>query len=416
MRLRTQIGFVIVLAASLVAGWLWFSGWEGVAESGHKSDRRSSATVVLVEALDLAQDRVVVQAIGTGEALRSASLHPTVAGEVVEVLFEAEQRVERGAPLVRLDDKHERLAVRLARVAEKEARRQVKRLEKLVPSGTVSIVRLQTAQAELEIAGLRLAQAKADLEDKTLFAPFDGVIGLSQVDRGDRVTDATLIAILDDRSALLVEFDVAEEYTNRIEVGDPIWLRPWTMRDRDLQGTIYATDSRIDPTTRSLRVKARIANPGETIRPGTSFEVRLVFTGRSYPSIREVAVLWSRDGAYVWRVVDGRAEKVFVKVIRRDRGRILVDGPLQVGDLMVVEGVQGLRDGQVVEPRPFGYGQAGALDRIRIDRTHTVGSINPVSPIYINKVEQIHAVDGIADGDSHRPRSALGPSGHSGFS
>jgi RND family efflux transporter MFP subunit len=220
---------------------------------------------------------------------------------------------------------------------------------------------LETAHAELEIASLRLAQAKADLEDKTLFAPFDGVIGLSQVDKGDRVTDATLIAILDDRTALLVEFDVAEEYTNRIKVGDPISLRPWTMRDRDLQGTIYATDSRIDPTTRSLRVKARIPNPGETIRPGTSFEVRLVFTGRSYPSIREVAVLWSRDGAYVWRVVDSRAEKVFVKVIRRDQGRILVDGPLQVGDLMVVEGVQGLRDGQLVEPRPFGYGQAGAI-------------------------------------------------------
>ncbi len=361
MRLRTQIGFIVVLVASLVAGWLWFPGWEGVAESGRKSERRSGATLVLVEALDLAQDRVVVQAIGTGEALRSASLYPTVAGEVVEVLFEAEQRVEQGAPLVRLDDKHERLAVRLARVAQKEARRQVKRLEKLVPSGTVSIVRLETAQAELESAGLRLAQAEANLEDKTLFAPFDGVIGLSQVDKGDRVTDATLIAILDDRSALLVEFDLAEEYTNRIKVGDPISVRPWTMRDRDLQGTIYATDSRIDPTTRSLRVKARIPNPGETIRPGTSFEVRLVFTGRSYPSIREVAVLWSRDGAYVWRVVGGRAEKVFVKVIRRDRGRILVDGPLQVGDLMVVEGVQGLRDGQLVEPRPFGYGQAGAM-------------------------------------------------------
>ena len=361
MRLRTQIGFIIVLAAALVGGWLWFLGWEGVAESGRKSDRRSSATLVLVEALDLAQDRVVVQAIGTGEALRSASLHPTVAGEVVEVLFEAEQRVEQGAPLVRLDDKHERLAVRLARVAEKEARRQVKRLEKLASSGAVSTVRLQTAHAELESAGLRLAQAKADLEDKTLFAPFDGVIGLSQVDKGDRVTDATLIAILDDRSALLVEFDLAEGYTNRIKVGDPISMRPWTMPDRDLQGTIYATDSRIDPTTRSLRVKARIPNPGETIRPGTSFEVRLVFTGRSYPSIREVAVLWSRDGAYVWRVVGGRAEKVFVKVIRRDRGRILVDGPLQVGDLMVVEGVQGLRDGQLVEPLPFGNGQTGAI-------------------------------------------------------
>ena len=361
MGLRAQIAVIVVLAAALGAGWFLFSGWEGVAEPGRKSERRSAATLVLVEALDLAEDRVLVQAIGTGEALRSASLHPTVAGEVVEVLFEAEQRIAAGAPLIRLDDKHARLAVRLARVAQKEAGRQVKRLEKLVPSGTVSIVRLEAAQAERESASLRLAQAKADLEDRTLFAPFDGVIGLSQVDKGDRVTSEMLIAILDDRSSLLVEFAVPEAYSSRVRVGDPVSVRPWTMPESDLHGTIYATDSRIDPTTRSLRVKARIPNPDETIRPGTSFEVRLTFTGRSYPSVREVAVLWSRDGAYVWRVLGGRAEKVFVKVVRRDRGRVLVDGPLQAGDLIVVEGVQGLREGQLVEPRPFAKGQADTM-------------------------------------------------------
>jgi len=64
-----------------------------------------------------------------------------------------------------------------------------------------------------------------------------------------------------------------------------------------------------------------------------------------------VAILWSRDGAYLWRVVDDRAEKVFVKMIRRQRGRLLVDGALEAGDLIVVEGVQGLRDGQLVEAR-----------------------------------------------------------------
>ncbi len=360
MRMRTQLGVIVVLAGALVAGWLWFPGWEGAPQSGRKADRRSSETLVLVEALDLAEDRVVVNTIGTGEALKSASLHPTVAGEVVEILFQAEQRVQAGEPLIRLDDKHERLAVRLAQVAEKEARRQVKRLEKLAHSGAVSVVRLETAGAELESASLRRAQAKAELDDKTLFAPFGGVVGLSQVDKGDRVTSETLIVILDDRSSLLVEFDVPEEYTSRVRVGDPISVRAWTMPDRDLGGRIYAADSRIDPTTRSLRVKARIPNPDDSIRPGTSFEVRLVFTGHSYPSIREVAVLWSRDGAYVWRVVEGRAQKVFVKVIRRDRGRVLVDGPLRVGDLIVVEGVQGLRDGQLVEPAPYGKGQAGA--------------------------------------------------------
>ncbi len=361
MRLRGQIATIVILAGALAAGWLWFPGWQGAAESGRKSDRRLGETLVLVEALGLAEDRVRIQVIGTGEALRAASLYPATAGEVVEVLFEAEQRVEQGAPLVRLDDKHQRLAVRLAQVAEKKARRQVKRLEKLAPSGAVSVVRLESAQAELDSASLRIAQARAELDDKTLFAPFAGVIGLSQVDKGDRVTDATMVATLDDRSSLLVAFELSEEYTSRIRLGDPIVVRPWATGDRDLRGAVHAIDSRIDPVTRSLRVEARIPNPDGAIRPGTSFEVRLTFTGRTYPSVREVAVLWSRDGAYVWRVVEGRARKVFVKVIRRDRGRVLVDGPLRIGDLIVVEGVQGLRDGQLVEPAPYGKGQAGAV-------------------------------------------------------
>lgn len=366
MELRRQIGVTALLAAMLAGGWLWLSGWGDPVESREPRGRQSSPTVVRVEALSLAEDRLVLRAVGTGEAVRSASLHPNVAGEVVEVLFDAEQRIEKGAPLLRLDDEHEQLAVRLAEVAVTEARRQVKRYEKLAPSGTVSAVSLQTAQAELKSAGLRLAQAKAALKDRTLYAPFDGVIGLSEVDPGDRVTEDTLIAILDDRSVIQVRFTVPEDYAGRLSVGDQIIVRSWTAPDQELRGTISAMDSRIDPLTRSLRVKARIANPDERIRPGTSFDVRVEFTGQSYPSVPEVAVLWSRDGAYLWRVVGGRAEKVFVTMIRRDRGRVLVDGPLKTGDLIVVEGVQGLRDGQLVEPRPY------ANDRIGQQRPGTI--------------------------------------------
>ncbi len=361
MRLSAQIATTVVLAGALVGGWFWLSEFRGAANSSQETPVRSGPTAVLVESLDLAEDRVVLRVIGTGKALRSASIFPTVGGEVVEVIFDAEQRVEKGAPLIRLNDQHERLAVRLAEVAVKEARREVERLEKLVPSGAVSVVRLETAQAELESANLRLDQARENLADRTVSAPFYGVIGLPEVDQGDRVTDETLIATLDDRSVILVEFAVPEEYAGRIGVGDAIVVRAWTDPDTDLRGTVSALDSRIDRATRSLRVQASIPNPDEAIRPGTSFDVRLAFTGRSYPSVREVAVLWSRDGAYLWRVADGRAEKVFVKMVRRDGGRVLVDGPLEVGDRIVVEGVQGLRQGQAVEPRPFDGGEIGVL-------------------------------------------------------
>lgn len=356
MKLRSQIAVTAVLAVILAVGWVLLPATNDAAPSGPHggaSRNQSSAILVLTEPIKFATDKVVVRAIGTGEAFKSASIYPSVAGEVVEVTFRSEQRVAQGAVLVRLDDKHQRLAVRLAQVAVKEAGRRLKRLEKLTPSGAASVSRLETAQTDLESASLRLAQAKAALSDRTIYAPFDGIIGLTDIEKGDRVTEDTLIATLDDRSVILVEFNLPEEYAGRIANGDRVTVRPWTMQDREMQGTIFASDSRIDPVTRSLRLKARIADSGDTIRPGTSFQVELAFKGRPYPIVREVAVLWSRDGAYVWRVTENKIEKVFVKIIRRDRGRILVDGPLKIGDLIVVEGVQGLRAGQSVKPRPY---------------------------------------------------------------
>ncbi len=361
--MRSQIAITGVLAVAMAAGWFALAGGRDAAQSDETPRKRSSATLVLVEPLVLAENRVIVRAIGTSEALKSASIYPSADGEVVKVGFAAGQRVAEGAALIHLDDTHQRLAVRLARVDVKEARRQVKRFEKLARSGATTLAKLQTTQSALESALLRLDQAKAILGDRIVYAPFDGVIGLTEIEKGDRVTRDTLIATLDDRSLIVVEFNLPEIYAGRIKSGDFVMVQPWSMPDRKMQGAISASGSRIDPVTRSLRVKARIDNPDDTIRPGTSFEVQLAFKGRNYPSVREVAVMWSRDGAYLWRAVDNRAEKVFVDIIRRDRGRILLDGPLRAGDRIVVEGVQGLRAGQKLKTAPFKNGKTPKPDR-----------------------------------------------------
>ncbi|MDP6704950.1 MAG: efflux RND transporter periplasmic adaptor subunit [Alphaproteobacteria bacterium] len=362
MPLRLQFIIVAVLAVALAGGWWWYAGRDtsGPGDGGGKqTSRRQAATPVVVEAIDLAADRDTLRVIGTGKAIRSASIHPSVAGEVVAVAFKAEQRVTKGQPLLRLDDKHQRLAVRLADVAVKEAERQVKRLERLARSGHASQARHETALSELEGATLRRDQARADLQDRTVSAPFDGVVGMTELDRGDRVSEETLVATLDDRSSLLVEFTVPEDYAARLRVGDTVSVKPWSSPDQAIEGTVTATGSRIDKAMRSLKVQARIPNQEDAIRPGSSFEVRLDFIGRAYPSVPEVSVLWSRDGAYLWRVAGDKVEKVFVKLVRRDGGRVLVDGPLGAGDLIVVEGVQGLRLGQAVKAAMVGTDGAG---------------------------------------------------------
>ena len=357
MSLRLQFLIITLLAAGLGAGWWSYSSWDG--DGAEKETVTPKATLVLVEAVELTDDHISLRAVGTGKAIRSAALHPSVAGEVREVAFKAGQRVREGQTLIRLDDKHQRLKVRLAEVAVAETRRNLQRLRKLAPSGHATRSRLDTAQAELDLAKLRLEQAQADLQDRMIRAPFDGVIGMTDLNRGDRVTEDTMAVSLDDRSTILVEFSVPEAHAGRIKVADRIAVRPWSEPDAIIQGKVTALASRIDKTTRSLRVQAEIANVDDLIRPGGSFEVQLAFTGKAYPIVREVAVLWSRDGAYLWRAVDGRAEKVFVKLVRRDKGRVLVDGPLRAGDLVVVEGVQGLRLGQAVKTAPFRIGQQG---------------------------------------------------------
>lgn len=361
MSLRLQIVITMLLAAAVAGGWSWWPVGNVDVKPRERSSQRTPATLVLVEPAEAAENKIVVRAIGTGKARRSATIHAAVSGEVIRIGFEAEQRVAKGKTLLRLDDKHQRLAVRLAEVAVKVAARQLRRVEKLAPSGAASMARLETAQTELESANLRLDQAKAELRDRAVYAPFNGVIGLTEIDVGDRITVGTPIATLDDRSFIKVAFNVPEEYTAWVTVGSLVTVRPRTMSETSIEGAVSATGSRIDPLTRSLKVEAEIANPDDSLRPGTSFEVWLSHVGKSYPSVREVAVMWSRDGAYLWRVEGDRAEKVYVKIVHRDAGRILVDGPLKINDLIVVEGVQGLRPDQRVKTRPYGAGKLGAV-------------------------------------------------------
>ena len=354
MSLRLQFLIVTVLAAVMAAGWWSYDSWGGVAEA--KKARRAGTTLVLVDSVTLTDDRITLRLVGTGKAVRSAALHPAVSGEVTAIEFRPQQRVRKGQALIRLDDTHQCLKVQLADVAVTEASRQFQRMQKLAPSGHAAKSRLDVAQAVVDTARIRLQQAKAELRDRTIFAPFAGIVGMTGLNLGDRVTHGTMAVTLDDRSEIIVEFNVPEAHAGKIALGDVVAMKPWAQSDQLIAGTISAMASRIDRTTRSLPMQASIPNQKDQLRPGGSFEVQIDFTGKAYPQVREVAVLWSRDGAYLWRIRNGRADKVFVRMIRRDGGRVLVDGPLAAGDLVVVEGVQGLRLGQKVKTAPFKAG------------------------------------------------------------
>lgn len=306
---------------------------------------RSSAVPVVVEPLRLDSSRTRLEAVGTSRAIRSIELYPAVSGEVVAVNFQPGQRVAAGDVLVELERREEELAVALARVRLEDAERLYDRYQRSADSGAVVPTTLDAARTAAESARIELERAQIDLGYRTIRAPFGGFVGLTEVDAGDRINENTLITTLDDRSALLVSFDVPEALNGQVEVGDEVAIATWNNRDAAAFGEVEDIGSRIDALTRTFVVRARVTNEEDALRPGMSFRITMNILGSAYPIVAETAVQWGANGAYVWSVVDGEARRIPVSVIQRKQGSVLIDTDLGTGDLIVVEGIQRMRSG-----------------------------------------------------------------------
>jgi len=304
---------------------------------------------VIVEPLRFEYARTSVEAVGTSRAVLSAELHPAASGEVVAVNFEPGQFVHKGDVLVQLDSREQKIAVELARIKLDDATRLYERYTRSADSGAVLPTTMDAALAAVETARLELLKAQVALDDRTIQAVFDGHVGATDVDPGDRVAPTTLITTLDDRSSLLVSFEVPEAFIGELEVGEEIRLETWSTATPAASGQIVDIGSRIDPRNRTFVARARVDNAADVLRPGMSFRVSAAVQGELFAVVPETAVLWGSEGAYVWSVVDGAAVRTPVKVVQRREGRVLIDGDLDKGDIVVVEGTQRMRNGVAVE-------------------------------------------------------------------
>jgi len=303
---------------------------------------------VIAEVLKFERERNRVEAVGTSRARLSAELYAPTSGEVVAVNFEPGQAVKAGDVLVELDSREEKLAVRVAELRLEDAARLYDRYKRSATSGAVLPTALDAARTAAETARVELERARLALDERTIEAVFDGYVGSTDVDPGDRVTTNTLITTLDDRSTLFVSFDIPEAFIGELSVGDEVQLETWNGRAPVVAGEIVDIGSRIDPQNRTFVARARVVNADDSLRPGMSFRVRIDVQGQLFAVISETGVHWGADGAYVWSIVDDTASKVPVQVVQRREGRVLVDGALKNGDVIVIEGTQRMREGIAV--------------------------------------------------------------------
>ncbi|HET9483324.1 MAG TPA: efflux RND transporter periplasmic adaptor subunit [Xanthomonadales bacterium] len=290
-----------------------------------------------------------IEALGTAKANESVTITAKVTETVERVEFEDGDFVEAGEVLVDLSGRAELAGLEEARAAFKEAQQQLDRQSELVKQGTIARSQLDTQVGLRDAARARMDAIRARLSDRVITAPFAGVLGFRQVSPGGLVTPGTAIATLDDVSTIKLDFSVPETLLSSLKTGQQISATSATFPGRSFQGTVTSIDSRVDPVTRAVIVRAAIPNPDSAIRPGMLMSVKLFEPERSTLVIPELALTQVGSKAYVFRVKDDSSvEQVEISPGDRRRGEVEVVAGLAAGDRIVVEGTVKLRPGAKV--------------------------------------------------------------------
>ena len=290
-----------------------------------------------------------IEALGTVAAMESVALTATVTETVRALHFDDGDRVEKGQLLAELSSREEHAQLEEARATVSEALRQYQRFQSLAAKGTAAKSQLDERQRDWETARARLAAIESRLADRQIKAPFAGVVGLRDLSVGALVEPGDLITTVDDDSTVKLEFPVAATYLEVLRPGLEVSASSRAFPGRRFDGTIKAVNSRIDPVTRSIRVRATLPNPEHLLRPGLLMNVVVQQESRLTLVIPEEALLPLGEQQFVFVVsTDGTVDKRELQIGGRRPGLVEVVKGLAADEQVITHGHLQLRPGQVV--------------------------------------------------------------------
>jgi membrane fusion protein (multidrug efflux system) len=306
---------------------------------------------VPVEVATAFVDSVVDAIVATGqiEALQQIELRPDVEGRVVEILFVEGARVSQGTPLVKIDDAELKAQVERARAERDLAKQSLDRTTQLLAEKAA-------ATADLEQAGAtaRSSQASLDLLELRLGrtvvrAPFAGVIGQRLVSLGDYVTSSSRLLTLQTVSPQRIVFSVPERYAGALAVGQRVAFQVAALPGKAFEARVDFVDPVVTLPGRTITVKASADNSRGSLQPGMFIEARLATEVRpAAVIIPEEAVSPTAAASWVWVVAGDTVTRREVELGVRTPGFVEVRKGIDLGDRVVVGGLDRLTPGALV--------------------------------------------------------------------
>lgn len=361
--LRIAAGAIIVLGAG--AGGMYLTDRLLAAPGSAQTTVPTSQNPLLVDTqpVEMVTFSEQVRAVGTTQAVRAVDLMPDASGRVRQVAFQPGDSVAEGDLLVQLDDRAEQASLKAAEATLAEARAAFERQQTLNRAGSASDAAYQGAQASLLRAEAERDRAALQLTNRQLTAPFAGVVGLTDVVEGQLIDTSTLVTTLDDLSVIEVAFRVPEILLPRLRTGQRLALGSAAWPGRIFDGTITGIDTRVDVATRSVALRAEVANDDRALAGGMFMQVDLVIEERLRPAVPEQALSVDGPRMLVHLVEDGVARQIEIATGQVRGGLVEVTSGIEAGTdpapQVIVTNLQRLRPGIAVTAQPLALAPVG---------------------------------------------------------
>jgi multidrug efflux system membrane fusion protein len=309
--------------------------------------------VAVVEAVEQPVPRTL-EGIGSITAVRQVTITPEVTGRVEDIKFEAGDIVAKDAVLVLMNADQENADLAIYQAQAKLAELNYNRSSKLVnvaaPRSTVD-----QYKASLDEAKGAIARTEAMIAKKSLIAPFDGVLGIRNVNLGQYVNPGEPVVTLTDLSELFVNFTLPEQTLADVKVGQTVTFSVDAYPQTKFEAKINAIEPQVGEETRTVRVQAKLENPNNVLQPGMFAKVEVSLpSGEVAAIVPETSVDFTiyGDSVFVLRTPekaeerkseDGEdifvAERLYVKTGTRFENKVaLLDGKVKAGDKVITSG------------------------------------------------------------------------------
>lgn len=289
-------------------------------------------------------------AVGSLRSDESVTIRPEVSGRISEIGFREGQRVAKGATLIRFDTSVQRAELDQADANLGLSKSRLARSRDLFTKGFISTQARDEAESNFKIAQANYDLSQARLTKLEIKAPFSGIVGLRMVSIGDYVKDGQDIVNLEGVDPLKVDFRIPEIYLKQVAAGQALQITLDAFPNQTFQGNVFAINPLVDANGRSIVIRAVVKNVEARLRPGMFARVRLLFSDdRDSVAVPEQSLIPVGDDHYLFKVVDGRAQRNKVEIGQRRTGQVEILQGLAAGDVVVTAGQLKLRDGVQVK-------------------------------------------------------------------